>query len=82
MHTHDQPSRETFSPYGGANRHSNRINPDLDHSFYVASVEDTKLLMGQSLCPPMTSSFFFFFFVFFPFFWLLPWHMEVPRLGV
>jgi len=64
MHTHDQPSRETFSPYGGANRHSNRINPDLDHSFYVASVEDTKLLMGQSLCPPMTSSSFFFFLSF------------------
>ena len=28
------------------------------------------------------SSNFFFFFVFLPFFWPLPQHMEVPRLGV
>ena len=26
--------------------------------------------------------FFFFFFVFLPFLGPLPWHMEVPRLGV
>jgi len=26
--------------------------------------------------------FFFFFFVFLPLLWLLPRHMEVPRLGV
>ena len=26
--------------------------------------------------------FFFFFFVFLPFLGLLPWNMEVPRLGV
>ena len=25
---------------------------------------------------------FFYFFVFLPFLGLLPWHMEVPRLGV
>jgi len=25
---------------------------------------------------------FFFFFVFLPFLGLLPWHMEIPRLGV
>ena len=31
---------------------------------------------------PFSLSFFFFFFVFLPFLGQLPWHMEVPRLGV
>ena len=40
-------------------------------SFHLFAVSSISLL-----------TFFFFFLSFLPFLWLLPWHMEVPRLGV
>ena len=39
-------------------------------------------LVPEGSDPLVTELFLFFFFVFLPFLGPLPWHMEVPRLGV
>ena len=80
----DQPSQDTPCVIRWA--HAPPHQPSLEHPLLgVGQTDDFKLFTDEapeSHCRSSCYPFFFFFLVFLPFLGPLPWHMEVPRLGV
>ena len=71
-----------FSPVCGITLfHSNRVHVELIETPEKIVTVDFKTYELLYLLRELIA-YFFFFFVFLPFLGPLPWHMEIPRLGV
>ena len=49
---------------------------------YIFQIKPFSVASFETIFSHSVGCLFFFFLVFLPFLGLLPWHMEVPRLGV